>query len=390
MRARGSWSIGRVLVHSTIATILFCSGCCIHRPQQTTSEKPAELVDVGGLVAWPQALAIPDGGLLLRQAIIRAGGLRGAGLDPNLPTSEVLVALQRGRGAGIVTHYFPLEMAERDLVGDVPLFAGDVVRLVPLRESSLVRLSPAAGSTVGEFSVLGLVNRPGNYRLGAEIPVAAGGGGSANSLSHVLPLAGSISYDPPPTVLVLERTPASGLGREHYVLPLPNSTGLLSGSSVIPASATAPSVTTPPQRAANDAEREFTVPETGSPRAPENALQGPDLPLSAAMSPTPAGMVPAASLPPAAFRSVWQLPISHGDSFTATRLELVPVVLTGIATNIARQKFDEQKRCLKRLQDLREEREKDVTDAPACVTVVKTITAPLRAVASGLINRDSK
>lgn len=131
-----------VNVPRMIAATLFVglvSGChCA--PEQTATPTAVPVVDVGGAVNQPGAVAIPRQGLTLLQSIIRSGGLNATfqnfrlqGFPQANSDPKLLVRFQRHREV----YHFPLKMVENDLAGAIQLSPGDVVQIVLAKDTAL-------------------------------------------------------------------------------------------------------------------------------------------------------------------------------------------------------------------------------------------------------------
>ncbi len=347
-----------VFLLGLFAAVAGCAHLTQHHCEQDKTEIPQQFLDVGGAVEHPQRLTIPEEGLVLRQAIIMAGGLRSSAADALHP-SEAFVALQRGSGVSARSFYFPLQLVETDLAGEVPVLHGDTVQILDVRRTSLFS-NASAGGTATRFVVNGLVNRPGQYQMGEALSrLQRKQGPAIGVIGEAAQLATGEAVGSQSTIIVVRRSGPGGLGEEQFVLPKSGTSVELArgGEGVATTAAQRPTAPPPPPPADATLAPTFVAPAT--PRsfrtlplpavAPPAATPaaGNAQPLTAALP----GPVPPAqgNFAPAATsqqktKDALSARIQHGDEITLTRLEAVPVVVGGLLAGQLQQQRAEARR----------------------------------------------
>jgi hypothetical protein len=121
--------------------------------------------------------------------------------------ADYVVAVQRLESAvEMVTYYFPYELANSGLAGEIPLHEGDLVQVLDLRQVLKDRLSQAVPATQ-DFILQGFVRGPGMKRV-------------KSGMTRLDDIASAL---PPITdgsgVLTLVRNSADGMGKDVFVFP---------------------------------------------------------------------------------------------------------------------------------------------------------------------------
>jgi hypothetical protein len=197
----------RTAVEATTISILLAlvSGLAVYNvPSEPLAASSVVVTSRDGV---SQSLSIPPTGLTLVQAVSKAN------LAPAAGGEELLLVAVRARQVGQAAqiYYFPLEMTLSGLPGDLPLQAGDVIRVTELDATSLGVLESQEPGI--PFEVTGRVARPGKYQTGeVSEPIM-------NITTEEY--AGSFAGDGKSAeVTVLTRQPASAGPTEHYLIPL--------------------------------------------------------------------------------------------------------------------------------------------------------------------------
>jgi hypothetical protein len=117
-----------------------------------------------------------------------------------------LVAIQRQAGSVSGTFYFPYSAASSGSAGEIVLMPGDLIQVLDYQDSAL-GASSGLGGSVGPFTIQGLVKAPG-------IRIPTGSTSIQSVLTKDIPTTNDDS-----AVVTVERTAATGFGREVYIIP---------------------------------------------------------------------------------------------------------------------------------------------------------------------------